>query len=327
MRRDALVILFARGWGSAFGAWKALLVALGLNVVLAVVLAQPVASALHGALDRSTFANRLLKGDVVTFHDHFARSRPGTLGDMSGWDTLATGGDPRGHDFLRAEGAAGAILWTGLAMALLTSLLAAGFAGRFGDDAGRGSLSLFAADVGRYGLSSLALGVLSFAGIVAAYRYVYVASGDLYAAEELRYEWEAILLQLLRLVLFLVVAGLVRLVVLYARASMGNAKSANPFRALARGAGFVARRPARTMALEILFGGVAVLPLLAWLAWGPSWDGADPARLALLLLGQQLVVFFRIAARVAHLGAASSFLKRAEPLPARAAPAAEPAEA
>ncbi len=320
-------VLFARGWVSALGTWKALFVALLLNVVLALTLAQPVASALHATLDRSTFGERLLKGEVDTFFDHFQRNHGAVIGSTGVWEAIASGGELRRKELrlAGAPGAAGAAVWAGLAMALLSALLAAGFAGRFGAESERGSLRLFGADVARFGLSSLFLGALSFAGIVAAYLYVYGASGKLYEASDLRYEWEAMGLTLLRLLAFLLVAGLLRLLVLYARASMGLRGSVNPFLALARSAGFLAGRPVRVLVLEVLFGAVGLLPLLAWLAWGPSWDGREPAGLALVLLGQQLVVLFRIAARTAHLGAATAFLRRAAEAPAKsAAPADEP---
>ena len=50
---------------------------------------------------------------------------------------------------------------------------------------------------------------------------------------------------------------------------------------------------------------------LAWALLGPVWDGKDAGALALIVLGQQAVVFWRIFARTAHLGAASAFLARA----------------
>ena len=62
--------------------------------------------------------------------------------------------------------------------------------------------------------------------------------------------------------------------------------------------------------------------------WPPAFsgasrpvDGGEPGALALVVLGQQAVVFLRILARTAHLGAASAFLARAAETPARRAPA------
>ncbi len=92
---------------------------------------------------------------------------------------------------------------------------------------------------------------------------------------------------------------------------MGRAGTANLPAALGAALGLLVRRPARALALEILFGALGVLPLLLWAFLGPVWDGRDGAALALVVLGQQAVVLVRILARAAHLGAASAFLARA----------------
>ena len=100
------------------------------------------------------------------------------------------------------------------------------------------------------------------------------ATGTLYDPDELRYEWEAVGLLLFRLGVFLLAAGYIRLVVLYARAALGQGIP-NPFTALMRGLGFVLGRPARTLSLEVLFGALGLLPLLVWLLVGPVWDGRE----------------------------------------------------
>jgi hypothetical protein len=95
----------------------------------------------------------------------------------------------------------------------------------------------------------------------------------------------------------------------------------NPFAALMGGFGFVLGRPARTLAIEIFFGVLGVLPLIVWAFVGPVWNGGELADFALILAGQQLVVLLRILTRVGHLGAASAYLKRSkEPVSPAAAP-------
>lgn len=330
MKRDSVLVLFARGFLSAVLSWKALLLCLAANAALAFALTHPIASALHGTLDKSPFAGRLLTSADAMLFDNFVRSRPDVLGDFSAWEEIATGEAERSGPEKRrplqalagATGASGSLVVLGIASALLASLLAGGFAGRFGADRDAGSLEAFGADVGRFGPSSLVLGVLSIAAIGAAYRWVYAGTGSLYEPEAFRYEWEAVGLMLARLLAFLAVAGSIRLVVLYARAAMGLKRTANPLLGLFSGAGFVARRLGRTMALEILFGLAGILPLVLWGLFASTWDGRDPARLALFVALQQLAVLFRITARVAHLGAASAFMRRAamagQPAPAPA---------
>jgi len=339
MKRDSVLVLATRGLFSALETWKALLLFLVLNAALACAFVHPLASALRQTLDRSTWADRLAAGnaDLHAFFASFSRTRADVLGDLSTWDEALTGerqerrasGRPAPlSGFFRTSGLSGSAVAFGGLTALLAALFSGGFAGRFGAERERTSLAAFGADAARLAVPSLLLGALSLAGILAAYRFVYAAAGTLYEPDELRYEWEAVGLLLLRLGAFLIVAGYVRLVLLYARAALGQG-TPNPITALMRGLGFVLGRPVRTLSLEILFGVFGLLPLLVWLFLGPVWDGKEAGNLALILAGQQLVVLLRILTRAGHLGAASAYLKRSKeaapsPAPAPAASIASP---
>ena len=337
MKRDSVLVLATRGVVSALETWKALLLFLVLNAALAFAFTHPLASALRQTLDKSPWAERLAAGnaDLHTFFTSFARTRPDVLGDLSKWDEAVTGereertvsGRPAPlSGFFRTSGLSGSAVGFGALTALFAALFSGGFAGRFGAERERTSLAAFGADAARFAVPSFLLGALSLAGILAAYRFLYAATGTLYEPDDLRYEWEAVGLLLFRLGIFLLVAGLIRLVVLYARAALGQGIP-NPFGALMSGLGFVLGRPVRTLALEILFGALGLLPLLAWLSFGPVWDGKKLGDFAMILAGQQLVVLLRILTRASHLGAASTYLKRSKEAgasaPASAAPAAQ----
>jgi len=348
MRRDSVLVLAARGLFSALETWKALLLLLVLNAALAAAFAHPLTSALRQTLDKSAFSERLLasNADLHTFFMAFTRTRPDVLGDLSKWDEVVTGeGEERRSPgrsaplsgFFHTTGISGSAVGFGALAALLAAFFSGGFAGRFGAERERTSLTAFGADAARLAVPSLLFAALSLAGILAAYRWIYAAPGTLYEPDELRYEWEAVALLLLRLGAFLLAAGYLRLVVLYARAALGQGIT-NPFGALMTGFGFVLGRPVRTLALEILFAALGVLPLLAWLLYGPVWDGKEFADFALILAGQQLVVLLRILTRAGHLGAASAYLRRSREAGASApasttpeapspAPAAEPSPA
>ncbi|MGA7991599.1 MAG: hypothetical protein WCC53_09225, partial [Thermoanaerobaculia bacterium] len=321
MTRDSVPVLAARGVVSALTAWKALLLALVCNLLLAYAFAHPVNVALREALDRSPWAARIAGAapPIFAFYGEISRARPDVFGDLSRWEEVATGErDERGPErrtplsgFLGMAGASGSAVGFAVLAAALAAVFAGGFAGRFGAGKDRGNLAAFGADAARFAAPSLLLGAVSLTGTLAAYRWFCAETGRLYEPEDLRYEWEAILLLLLRLVAFLVAAAFIRLVVLYTRAAMGRAGRANLIGALGAGLGFVLRHPVRTLALEITFGALGILPLLFWALLGPVWDGREPAALALVVLGQQGVVLCRLLARAAHLGAASSFLARA----------------
>jgi hypothetical protein len=331
MRRDGLPVLVARGFASAAATWKALLLALALNAALAVVLVRPASTALHEVLDRNPWADRMKESADVPFFTNFTRARPDVLGDVGKLEDVLTGasrarvpGAATLPALLPRDGLAGAVIAFGLLSAALASLLAGGFAGRFGAASGRTSLAAFGSDCGTFALPSLVLGVVSVGLIVTAWRWIYVATGHLYDPAALRYEWQAVSLQLLRLFAALAAAAGVRLVVQYSRAAMGISGSANVFSAVGRGLGFVLRHPGGTLALELLFGAAGLLPLVLWALFGRTWDGADAPRFWLLLALQQLVVLLRIVARTAHLGAASAWLARAAERPGRAGAPPEP---
>jgi hypothetical protein len=332
VKRDSILVLATRGLVSALETWKAILLFLVLNAVLAAAFLHPLSSALHQALDKNPWSERLGAGDadIHTFFTAFSRTRPDVLGGFEKWDEALTGEaaerGPSGKapplsGFFGTTGLSGSAVAYAALAALLAAIFSGGFAGRFGAERDRMSLSAFGADAARFAVPSLLFGALSLAGILAAYRWVYAAPGTLYEADELRYEWEATGLLLLRLGAFLLVAGYLRLVVTYARAAMGQG-TANPVSALMTGFGFVLGRPARTLSIEIFFGVLGVLPLVVWGFLGPVWNGGELVDLALILAGQQLVVLLRILTRAGHLGAASAYLKRSrEPVSPAPAPA------
>ena len=328
MKRDSLFVLASRGVASALTTWKALLLALAANLFLAYAFAHPVNAALRRALDRSPFGARASAAPSGTWrlYGEMSRARPDVFGDLSPWDEIATGERaergpahrPPLAGFLAGTGVAGAAVGFGILSAALAAHFAGGFAGRFGSTEDRGSLAAFGADAARFAAPSLLLGALSLLGIAAAYRWVFAETGKLYEPEDLRYEWESVALLVLRLLAFLLVAAFVRVLVVYARAAMGRAGRGNLAGALGASLGFVSRRPGRVLALEILFGALGLVPLALWALLGPVWDGREAGALALVVLGQLCVVFLRVLARAAYLGAASAFLARAAERPAPA---------
>jgi hypothetical protein len=330
VKRDGIVVLATRGFLSALGTWKGLLLALALNAALAFAVVRPVAIALHETLDRSPWADVLLKSADATFYAHFARQHPDVLGDVAKAEDLVAGVSPPRRagpttlaKLLPKGGAMTSLLALGMLNLALAALLSGGFAGRFGASKDRRSLSAFGADCGKYGSSSLLLGALTFGLVIAAWRWLYLGIGQLYDPDDFRYEWQAILATLLRLGLFLVAASYARTLAAFARASMGLAGSANVLSALGHAIGTILRRPVKALGLEVLCGSMALVPLVFWGLFAPTWDGTDSSRYFLILSGQQLVVFLRIAARTTHLGAATAWLDRsrdtASPAPTGAA--------
>lgn len=334
MRRDSVSALVLRAFASTLTMWKALLFGLALNAALAFVLVRPAATALHETLDRNPWGERLTKGVDPLFFAHFTRARPDVLGEVGKLEDLVTGSTPSGTSarasltgLLPKDGLAGAAVAFGLLSAALTAFLAGGFAGRFGATSGRSSFAAFGDDCGKFALPSLFLGLVSAGLVIAAWRYLYVGTGLLYDAADFRYEWQAVVLQLLRLLVFCLVAGFIRGVVQFSRAAMGLLASTNVFAAFGRGLGMAFAHPIGTLGLEILFGALGILPLALWVIYGRAWDGADLGDYAMILFLQQLVVLTRIAFRTAYLGTASAWMARGSATAATASAPAEPAPA
>jgi hypothetical protein len=320
VRSDALPVLWARGVVAALAAWKALLLALALNAALAVVVTAPLASRLHDLLDARPAADGLARGWDVVLGAHLLRAEPGLLGDRRRLGALERGVLPLA-EAPRLSGPLGGLLAAGVVHVLLSGLLAGGFAGRFAAERDRGSLTAFLGDVVRLGPSSALLGAVGLAAILGAFHLLVEVPREASLSPDLRWDWERTGLSLLRLGAFLVVAGAMRAFVAQSRAALGLARSANPLAALGTGLGFVLGRPVRALLLEAAFGATALVPLAAWLLLAPSWSGGDARLLALLVAGQQAVVLLRIAARAAHVGAASAWLRTsretARPAPAK----------
>ncbi|MBK8597372.1 MAG: hypothetical protein IPP07_22235 [Holophagales bacterium] len=319
MKGHALPFLWARGLLAAATAWKALLLALALNAALALVVTAPLASRLHDLLDSRPAADGLAKGWDVVLGAHLIRSEPGLLGDPARLGALERGTLPLA-DVPRLSGPLAGLFAAGLLHAALSALLAGGFAGRFAAERERGNLAAFLADAARLGLPSLFIGLVGLAAILGAFFLFVELPRAATLSPDLRWDWERTGLSLLRLLAFLGTTGAIRAVVAQSRAALGLAKTANPFLALASGAGFVIGRPVKALLLEIAFGVTALLPLSLWLYFAPSWSGGDVRLLALLVAGQQAVVLLRIVARAAHLGAATAWMRGAREA-ARPAPA------
>jgi hypothetical protein len=311
IRRDGLPVLAARGLISAASTWKALLLLLAVNALLALALARPAAFSLHEALDPLPNAFPLVKGGETTFLEHFFRSHPDVFGSSRSWAKLA-GGDGNVSGLVRGFG--GSLLFLGLVNAVVASVFAGGFAARFANDS-TADLGEFLADAARFAPSSLTLSLVSAAGIGGAWWGLFLAPTKLYEAGELSFEWEAVGLALLRLLAFLVAAGLVRMTVLAARAAMGASGRLNPLLALATGAGRVAGHPVKALSIEVSFGVLGLGPLVLWGMFGPVWDGANFRMLALFVLLQQLLVLWRITVRASQLGAVAAWLKRGPETP------------
>ncbi|MHB8799956.1 MAG: hypothetical protein ACYDBY_15965 [Thermoanaerobaculia bacterium] len=319
----ALPVLWAKGLLAAARTWKALLLALALNAALALLATAPLASRLHDLLDERPAAAPLAKGWDLVLGAHLLRAEPGLLGDRDRLDALGRGELPL-VQVPRLSGPLAGLLAAGLLHAVLSALLAGGFAGRFAAERDRGSLGAFLADVVRLGLPSLFLGLLGLGAILGAFHLFVELPRAATLSPDLRWDWERTGLSLLRLGAFLFAAGAVRAVVAQSRAALGLARSANPLAALGAGLGFVLGRPVKALLLEAAFGATALLPLGLWLLLAPSWSGGDLRLLALLVAGQQVVLLIRLAARTAHLGAASAWMRGAReasrPAPAKIEP-------
>jgi hypothetical protein len=320
VKGDALPFLWARGLVAATATWKALLLALALNAALALVVTAPLASRLHDLLDVRPAADGLAKGWDVVLGAHLLRSEPGLIGDRARFDAVQEGTLPLA-EWPRLSGPLSGLLAAGLLHAVLSAFLAGGFAGRFAAERERGSLAAFLADVVRLGFPSLLIGALGLAAILGAFYLFVELPRESTLSPDLRWDWERTGLSLLRLFAFLAAAGAVRAVVAQSRAALGLARTANPFLALASGLGFVLGRPVKALVLEASFGVAALLPLLLWLLFAPSWSGGDVRLLALLVAGQQAVVLLRLLARAAHLGATAAWMRGAReasrPAPAK----------
>lgn len=295
---------------------QTVLVFLLVNLVLALVLAAPVAGLLSAELDHNLYGEEMATGPSWRWFDTVSREHPHAVGDLGPWSALFTDEGVRPGDLARLSGPPAAILLAGLLLFLVHAVLHTGYlaAGRWRSREGRAAALFHRA--GLFAVPALGLAVMAAAGYVAVYAAAYVATGPPLArlAEVAQSHSLHLLFVWLRLGLTAALLLAVKLWFDLAKATLVETGSWNLPRAAARAARELMRRGwAYTLLYLAIGAGTLAISLLWLLVADPlvprTWIG-----LAIVFVLHQVFLAVRVALRLAHLGATQGLLLAASEL-------------
>lgn len=283
----------------------------GMQLLLASVLVLPVSNALHGLLDYSSTGSRMVANPDYGWCETVRRIHPDLLGNFAEAVEAAAGSDgvkPATLSGLQGIGA------TAISLCLLGIVLHAfALGGVFGAlREPQGSLVVFGREGMRRFPAFLAFTVGALAAALAAYRWIYLATGALMRdrINDLDTEGQAMALTAARLALFLLVLAAIKLLADSVRAIWVARPDLPAVSRFFAGVASFLSRPARlfgVLLLYLLF--VAVLYAL-WVVFDPSAGGEARFALVPLILAQQVFVFLRSLLKVGYYAGVSEALTR-----------------
>jgi hypothetical protein len=282
-----------------------------IQLLLAATLILPISNSLHADLDASPLADRMVGVPDYGWWETFRRVHPELLGEFGKLveDVLSPRGpEPSALSELKGIGAAA------FSLAMLAIFLHAfslgGMLGALREP--QSSLVTFGREGMRRLPAFLAFTLAAFAGGLAAYRWIYIESGRLFAArmEELSTEGQSLAVTALRILALAATLAAIKLLVDSVRAIWVARPDLPPVSRFLMGIGGALARPGRL--LGVLSGYVLATAGLyvIWIVLDPPAGGEARFALVPLILTQQFFVFVRCLVKVGYYAAVSEALTR-----------------
>jgi hypothetical protein len=296
-----------------------------VQLLLAAVLFLPISNSLHGNLDRSPAADRMVGVPDYGWWETFRRTHPdvlGELGDFVEGTVSVNGPEPGAASALRGVGAAA------FALALLAMVVHAfALGGVFGAlREPSSSLVTFGREGMRRLPAFLAFTLAAFGGAFAAYRWIYVASGVALrgAMEELSTEGQALAVTAGRLLALVLALAAIKILADSVRAIWVARPDLPPVSRFLMGIGGAFARGPRLAGVLVWYALVTAALYAIWIVLDPPAGGEARFALVPLILTQQVFVFVRCLVKVGYYAAVSEALTRVTtPEYAYVAPATE----
>lgn len=285
-----------------------------IQLVLASVLVLPVSNALHSLLDVSSSGSRMVADPDYGWWETVRRTHPDLLGKLPEHVEKALGVEGVKSSAIAELQGVGA---TAISLALLAIVLHAfALGGVFGAlREPKASLVVFGREGMRRLPAFLAFTLAALAAVLAAYRWIYLATGEAWRdrMNDLDTEGQAIALTAARLLAFLLVAAAIKLVADSVRAIWVARPDLPAVSRLFAGLASAFSRPARLFGVLIfyLLCGAALYGI--WIVVDPSAGGEARFALVPLILSQQVFVFLRSLAKVGYYAGISEALTRVPP--------------
>jgi hypothetical protein len=285
-----------------------------MQLLLASVLVLPVSNALHSILDVSSSGSRMIADPDYGWWETVRRTRPDLLGRLPEHVEKALGAEGVASGTLAELQGVGA---TAISLALLAIVLHAfALGGIFGAlREPKASLVVFGREGMRRLPAFLAFTLAALAAVLAAYRWIYLATGEAWRdrMNDFSTEGQVIAFNAVRLLAFLLVAAAIKLVADSVRAIWVARPDLPAVSRLFAGFASAFSRPAR------LFGVLAFYVLCGaalygiWIVVDPSAGGEARFALVPLILSQQVFVFLRSLLKVGYYAGVSEALTRVPP--------------
>jgi hypothetical protein len=284
-----------------------------MQLLLSAVLILPIGNTLHALLDRSPSADKMVANPDYGWWETLQRVHPDLLGNFP---DLATGLlSPEGVRWkelpkMRGIGA------TAFSIALLAIVLHAFALGGMLGTLREPSASLVT--FGREGMRRMPAFLIftftAFAGAFAAYRWIYVESGEAMRNRvwELATEPAALAVTALRLLALLLTLAVIKLLADSVRAVWVARPDLPPVSRFFFGVGGAISRPLRLFGILGIYLLLTAFLYVVWLVIDPSAGGEARFALVPLILAQQVFVFVRLLIKVGYYAGVSEALTRAK---------------
>lgn len=282
-----------------------------MQLLLASVLVLPVSNALHSLLDVSSIGSRMIADPDYGWWETVRRTHPDLLGKLPDEIESALGVEgvkSTGLGDLQGIGA------TAISLALLGIVLHAfALGGIFGSlREPQASLVVFGREGMRRFPAFLAFTLAAVAAVLAAYRWIYLETGEAWRdrMNDLDTEGRAMALTAARLLAFLLVAAAIKLLADSVRAIWVARPDLPAVSRLFAGVAAAFSRPARLLGVLLLYviSGAALYAM--WIVLDPSAGGEARFALVPLILTQQAFVFLRSLLKVGYYAGISEALTR-----------------
>jgi hypothetical protein len=270
-----------------------------------------VSNALHSLLAFSSSGSRMVADPDYGWWETVRRAHPDLLGKLPEQVENALGVEGVKSSALGELQGIGA---TAISLALLAIVLHAfALGGVFGAlREPRASLVVFGREGTRRFPAFLAFTLAAVAAVLAAYRWIYLATGEAWRdrMNDLDTEGQAIALTAARLLAFLLVAAAIKLVADSVRAIWVARPDLPAVSRLFAGLASAFSRPARLLGVLALYLICGAALYAVWIVIDPSAGGEARFALVPLILTQQVFVFLRSLLKVGYYAGISEALTR-----------------
>lgn len=282
-----------------------------MQLLLGSVMVLPVSNALHSLLDLSSSGSHMVADPDYGWWETIRRVHPDLLGKLPEEIEHAISVEGVKSTALAEVQGIGA---TAISLAFLGIVLHAfALGGIFGAlREPQASLVVFGREGMRRFPAFLAFTLGALAAVLAAYRWIYLATGEAWRdrMNDLSTEGEAITLTAVRLLVFLVVAAAIKLVADSVRAIWVARPDLPAVSRLFAGIAGAFSRLGRLMGVLFLYGICTAGLYAIWIVLDPSAGGEARFALVPLILTQQVFVFLRSLLKVGYYAGVSEALTR-----------------